>query len=124
MKRRSFWISSSSVERSESRLQILEEREEKEADFENLNSMRDKYAALVIELQQREDELEMKGKEIEELVIEHQRIVEVVEDEWKGEVEEARTQVEELRDVSSFRLHRYLVDSHWGLGSGRKGDRV
>lgn len=93
-----------SVERSESRVQILEEREEKEVVVENLNSMRDKCAALVIELQQREDELEMKGKEIEELVTEHQRIVEVVEEEWKGEVEEARTQVEELRDVSSFRV--------------------
>lgn len=88
------------IERSESRAQVLEEREEKEVVVENLNSMRDKYAALVIELQQREDELDMKGKEIEDLVIEHQRIVEVVEEEWKGEVEEARTQVEELRDVS------------------------
>jgi len=62
----------------------------------------DKYAALVIELQQREDELELKGREVDELVTEHQRIVEVVEEEWKGEVEEARTQVEELRDVSGF----------------------
>lgn len=91
-----------SVERSESRAQVLEEREEKDAVVENLNSMRDKYAALVIELQQREDELEVKAKEIEDLVVEHQRIVEVVEDEWKGEVEETRTQVEELRDVGRF----------------------
>jgi hypothetical protein len=91
-----------SVERSESRAQVLEEREEKDAVVESLNSMRDKYAALVIELQQREDELEVKAKEIEDLVVEHQRIVEVVEDEWKGEVEETRTQVEELRDVRRF----------------------
>ncbi|KAF9528211.1 hypothetical protein CPB83DRAFT_814130 [Crepidotus variabilis] len=91
------------IERSESRAMIMEEREEREAVVDNLNSMRDKYAALVIELQQREDELELKAKEIEELISEHQRIVEVVEDEWKGEVEEARTQVEELRDVLSER---------------------
>lgn len=95
-----------SIERSESRAQILEEREEKEVVVENLNSMRDKHAALIIELQQREDELELKAKEIEELVTEHQRIVEVVEEEWKGEVEEARTQVEELRDVGNFRCAR------------------
>jgi chromosome segregation ATPase len=113
-----------SIERSESRAQVLEQREEKEVVVENLNSMRDKYAALVIELQQREDELELKGKEIEELVTEHQRIVEVVEDEWKGEVEEARTQVEELRDVSGFIHPQYLLDSHLVLGSGRKGDGV
>ncbi|KIM80004.1 hypothetical protein PILCRDRAFT_9892 [Piloderma croceum F 1598] len=35
-------------------------------------------------------------REIEELVEEHDRIVEVVEREWRGEVEEARGQVEEL----------------------------
>lgn len=98
-----------SVERSESRAQVLEEREEKEAVAESLNSMRDKYAALVIELQQREDELEVKAKEIEDLVVEHQRIVEVVEDEWKGEVEETRTQVEELRDVRRFFLWCTLI---------------
>lgn len=98
-----------SIERSESRAQVMEEREEKEAVVENLNSMRDKYAALVIELQQREDELEMKAKEIDELVTEHQRIVEVVEEEWKGEVEEVRGQVEELRDVSGSWLHRLFA---------------
>lgn len=101
-----------SIERSESRAQVMEEREEKEVVVENLNSMRDKYAALVIELQQREDELEMKAKEIDELVTEHQRIVEVVEEEWKGEVEEVRGQVEELRDVSGSLLHRLSRSSH------------
>jgi len=87
-----------SIERSESRAQILEERE-REAAEDDLNAVRDKLAALMIEMQQKEDELDMKNKEIEELVTEHQRIVEVVEDERRGEVEEARSQVEELRDV-------------------------
>jgi hypothetical protein len=32
-------------------------------------------------------------------VAEHERVVAVVEEEWRGEVEEARGQVEELRDV-------------------------
>ena len=59
-------------------------------------------AAATIELQQKEDGIEMKNREIEELVGEHERIVEVVEQEWRGEVEEARGQVEELRDVSAF----------------------
>jgi hypothetical protein len=97
-----------SVERGDSRAQV---REEKVAVVENLNLIRDKYAALVIELQQREDELEMKGKEIEDLVTEHQRIAEVVEEEWKGEVEEVKIQVDELRDVSDFRS---LSISHTG----------
>jgi polyhydroxyalkanoate synthesis regulator phasin len=49
-------------------------------------------AAVTIGLQQREEEGEMKEREIEELVGEHDRIV---------KVEEARGQVEELRDVSA-----------------------
>ncbi|KIM80001.1 hypothetical protein PILCRDRAFT_9890 [Piloderma croceum F 1598] len=45
----------------------------------------------------------MKEREIEELVGEHDRIVEVIEREWRGEVKEARGQVEELRDVLAER---------------------
>ncbi|KDR79017.1 hypothetical protein GALMADRAFT_64374 [Galerina marginata CBS 339.88] len=90
-------------ERSESRAQVLEEREEREAVEDDLNALRDKLAALLIELQQKEDDLDMKGKEIDDLVNEHERIVRVVEEEWRGEVEEARGQVEELRDVLAER---------------------
>jgi hypothetical protein len=91
-----------SIERSESRAQILEEREEREAVEDDLNAIRDKLAAATIELQQKEDELELKNKEIDDLIQEHDRVVDVVEDEWRGEVEEARSQVEELRDVCSI----------------------
>ena len=42
----------------------------------------------------------MKNREIEELLAEHQRIVEKVDEEWRGEVDEAKGQMEELRDVS------------------------
>ncbi|PPQ92088.1 hypothetical protein CVT25_008269 [Psilocybe cyanescens] len=92
-----------SIERSESRAQVLEEREEREAVEDDLNALRDKLAALIIELQQKDDEIDLKNKEIANLFNEHQRIVEVVEEEWRGEVEEARGQVEELRDVLAER---------------------
>ncbi|KAG1807556.1 hypothetical protein EV424DRAFT_1427466 [Suillus variegatus] len=92
-----------SIERSESRAQIIEEREEREAVEDDLNSIRDKLAAATIELQQKEDELELKNKEIDDLIQEHDRVVDVVEEEWRGEVEEARSQVEELRDVLAER---------------------
>ncbi|KAF9447239.1 hypothetical protein P691DRAFT_131435 [Macrolepiota fuliginosa MF-IS2] len=91
------------VERSQSRALILEEREEREAVEDDLNAMRDRVAALLIELQQKEDDVDQKSKEIDELVAEHKRIVEVVEDEWRGEVEEARMQAEELKDVLAER---------------------
>ncbi|KAG5634459.1 hypothetical protein H0H81_001876 [Sphagnurus paluster] len=88
-----------SYERSESRAQILEEREEREAVEDDLNALRDKLAAMMIELQQKEDDIDLKTREIDDLVAEHERIVEVVDAEWRGEVQEARAQVEELRDV-------------------------
>lgn len=92
------------LERSQSRAQVLEEREEREAVEDDLNAVRDKLAAVQIELQQKEDELYMKSREIQDVVDEHKRIVEQVEDEWRGEAQEARGQVEELKDVSCFKL--------------------
>jgi chromosome segregation ATPase len=97
-----------SIERSESRAQILEEREEREAVEDDLNAIRDKLAAATIELQQKEDELDLKNREIDDLIQEHDRVVEVVEQEWRGEAEEARSQVEELRDVCSYRSSSFL----------------
>ncbi|KAF8635594.1 hypothetical protein AX15_000239 [Amanita polypyramis BW_CC] len=91
------------AERSQSRVAILEEREEREAVEEDMNALKDRLAAVMIELQQKEDELDMRGKEIEEMVREHQRIVKVVEDEWRGEVEEANGRLEELQDVLAER---------------------
>jgi chromosome segregation ATPase len=64
-----------SIERSQSHAQILEEREEHDAVEDDLNSLRDKLAAATIELQQKEDEIEMKVREIDELVSEHDRIL-------------------------------------------------
>lgn len=90
------------VERSESRAQIMEEREAREQVEDDYNSLRDRLAAVTIELQQKEDELEMKHREIDELVADHDRIVADVEEEWKGELEEAKAQCEELKDVSLF----------------------
>ncbi|TFK68439.1 hypothetical protein BDN72DRAFT_841829 [Pluteus cervinus] len=92
-----------SIERSESRAQVLEEREEREAVEDDLNAMKDRLAAVMIELQQREEEVELKNREIEDLVKEHERIVSVVDEEWRGEVEETKNMVEELRDVIAER---------------------
>ncbi|KZT19172.1 hypothetical protein NEOLEDRAFT_1246010 [Neolentinus lepideus HHB14362 ss-1] len=91
------------IERSESRAQILEEREEREMVEEGMNAVRDKLAAITIELQQKEDELEMKNAEIVDLIGEHERDAQVLEQQWRGEVEEARGLVEELRDVIAER---------------------
>lgn len=74
-----------SHERSQSRAMILDECEECEAVEEDLNAIRNKLAAVQIELQQKEDDLEIEEREIDELVSEHRRIVAEVEDQWRGE---------------------------------------
>ncbi|KAK7051013.1 hypothetical protein VNI00_005125 [Paramarasmius palmivorus] len=92
-----------SIERSHSRAMMLEEREEREAVEEDLNDVKDRLAAAMIELQQKEDDIERKNQALEDLMADHQRIVLKVEEEWRGEVDEARQQVEELRDVLAER---------------------
>jgi len=73
---------------------------DREAVEDGLNVLRDRLAAVMIELQeQKEDDVEMKNREIQELVEEHRRIVETLEEDWKGEVVEAKGHVEELCDV-------------------------
>jgi len=89
------------LERSESRAQVFEEREEREAIEDNLNAVRDQLAATTIELQQREDELDLKCHEIDDMLADHKRQIDAVDDGWRGEVEETRAHVEELRDVGS-----------------------
>lgn len=88
-----------SIERSQSRAQMLEEREGREAVEDDLNALKDRLAAALIELQQKEDDIERKDQTIDEMMSEHQRIVAQVEDEWRGEVDDHKQQVEELRDV-------------------------
>ena len=78
----------------------MEEQEEREAVGDDRNTVRNTLVAVQIELQQKEDEVDMKDREIEDLVAEHKRIVETLDDEWRGEMDELRGQVEELKDVS------------------------
>jgi len=91
------------LERSQSRAAILEEREEREELEESINSLRDRLAAAGIELQQREEELAAKNDEVEDVVAEHEAIVREIEQNWRGEVEEARQQVEEMQDILAER---------------------
>ncbi|PBK92643.1 hypothetical protein ARMGADRAFT_967153 [Armillaria gallica] len=86
-------------ERSESRAMMLDEREHREAVEDDLNQVKDRLAAALIELQQKDDEIDLKNEELDNLVIQHENIVE----QWRGEVEETRGQVEELRDVLAER---------------------
>ena len=53
------------IERSESRAQILEEREEREAIEHDLNAVRDRLSAKDIELSQKDDEISQLQSEIQ-----------------------------------------------------------
>lgn len=111
----------STLERSQSRAQIVHAQEEMEAFEDDLNSVRDKLAASQIELSQKDDEIEMKNREMDELVDEHRQIVDQVEQEWKGEVDEARGQIEDLKDVSPdiLIIRPSSVSSATGFGPPR-----
>ena len=91
---------SETLERSESQTQVFEEREERErkAIEDSLNAVWDQLVATTIELQ-REDELEIRAWEIEEMAVEHRRQLEAVDDVWRGDVEEHRARADGLRDV-------------------------
>jgi len=86
-----------SIERSTSRAMLLDQEEEKAAVEEDLNTMRDKYAAAQIELQQREDDLEMKDREINDLVDEHRRILQQVEEEYRAEFTDVNHELEDVK---------------------------
>lgn len=89
------------LERSQSRANVLEDQEERENLIDTINSLRDKLAATSIELQQKEEEISAKTDEIEEIIAEHESIVRDIENNWRGEVAEARQQVEDMRDMTA-----------------------
>jgi chromosome segregation ATPase len=111
------------LERSESRAQVYEEREEREVVEDNLNAVRDQLAATTIELQQREDELEIRCREIDEMGVEHRRQIEAVDNDWRGEVEEHKARADELRDVRALALTfvfvLIVVPKRWSLSEMR-----
>ena len=93
------------VERSTSRAMFLDQEEEKTAFEEGLNAMRDRYAAAQIELQQRDDDLDMKEREINDIVDEHRRVLQQVEDDCRAEISELN---QELVDVKTQLDHTRL----------------
>jgi chromosome segregation ATPase len=86
-----------SIERSNSRAMLLDQEEEKAAVEEDLNTTRDKYAAAQIELQQRDDDLEMKEREINDLVDEHRRILQQVEEDYGAEISDLNQELVEVK---------------------------
>lgn len=87
------------LERSHSRANDANDQEDRQRLEDNINSLRDKLAATNIELQQKEEEIAAKAQEIEEIIAEHESIVRDIERNWRGEVDEARQQVEDLKDA-------------------------
>ena len=89
------------LQRSESRAQMYEDEEERQALENQNNGLRDKLAALQIEFNQKEDELALQIQELQDYIAEHEGEVNTVEARWRQEVEEWQQQVDELRDVST-----------------------
>lgn len=98
-----------SLERSESRSQLLVEQEERDALEDTLNNVRDQLAATLIELQQREDDLDAKTREVDEVIVDHETLLAQAKEGWRGELAEHQAQNDELRDVRV--LYPYLRES-------------
>ncbi|KAJ7717694.1 hypothetical protein B0H14DRAFT_3011737 [Mycena olivaceomarginata] len=63
----------------------------------------DDLAATLTVLRQMDEELAFKTRELDNIVAEHEDVLAVVEREWRDEVEEARAEAKELRDVLAGR---------------------
>lgn len=70
---------------------------------EQINQLRDKYAASQIDLERRDEEILDLNNEMDLRVREHEREINQVEAEWRDEVLETRGQVDELKDVMQER---------------------
>ena len=68
----------------------------------------DDLAATLTVLRQMDEELAFKTRELDNIVAEHEDVLAVVEQEWRDEVEEARAEAKELRDVR-LRLSQLLL---------------
>jgi chromosome segregation ATPase len=90
------------IEHSQSHAMVLEECKSCEAIEDDLNMLHDTLTAASIELQQKDDELSFKSQEINKLISEHCSILNDIKGEWKGEVDEAKAQIEELHDVCYY----------------------
>lgn len=65
-----------------------------------MNELMDKLAAAQLDVGQRDSEIEQLNEELDVKVRDHEKEIQQVEAEWRGEVLEARAQVDELKDVS------------------------
>jgi hypothetical protein len=70
--------------------------------------LQDKLAATQLDLDSRDQEIEDLNRELDGKMREHEKELEMVADEWRDEVGEARAQVEELKDVSLLLFWVYL----------------
>jgi chromosome segregation ATPase len=105
-------------ERSESRAEVIDEREERQAleevcvydlgtshvtsptfTYQGNGALRDRLAAMTIALDQKENDLEALTEELASYATQLDAHVQEVED-WKTEVQEERARAEELQDVS------------------------
>jgi chromosome segregation ATPase len=83
-------------ERSVSRAEIYEREEEREVMESEINTLRDKLSRAHLDLEMREEDLDQREREMEDIVEQ----VREKEELWKGEFEEVEAKNEELRAVS------------------------
>jgi chromosome segregation ATPase len=98
-----------SVERSASRAEIYA-REEAREDLEGeLNHLCDRLARTTLDLEMKEEQVEERDRELKDVHEECQELSMRRDDEWRGELEDAKIRIEELQDVG-FRFQFLIED--------------
>jgi chromosome segregation ATPase len=69
---------------------------------QELNQLQDKLAAAQLDLDSRDREIDELNRELDGKLHDHEKEIQLVNEEWIAETAEIKAQVEELRDVSPF----------------------
>ncbi|EAL21033.1 hypothetical protein CNBD4090 [Cryptococcus deneoformans B-3501A] len=77
---------------------------------ERLNELQDKVAAAQLELDNRDREVDELNAELDAKVREHEKELQQVAEEWRDEVLEARTQIDELKDQEIKEIRDSLLE--------------
>lgn len=65
-----------------------------------MNQLQDKLAAAQLDLDSRDREIDELNRELDGKLHDHEKEIQMVNEEWMAETAEIKAQVEELRDVS------------------------
>lgn len=87
------------ADRSQSRAALYEQQEERETMENEVNGFRDRLARAALELEMKEEQLDQRNRELEDINDQFREEVAAIENDWRGEVAEQRAKSVKLENV-------------------------